>query len=103
MREAWDAFSQALQIAMRIRAIPVALYALVGIATLYAKEGANARALELLLYTREHPSGNQQTKDRARRLQPELESTLTPQQIESAGARAASLTLDAIVPELRIP
>ncbi len=102
-REAWDAFSQALQIAMRIRAIPVALFALVGMATLHAKEGANESALALALHSGGHPSSNQQTKDRAQKLRLELEARLMPEQIESARARAASLMLDTIVQELAVP
>lgn len=103
MREAWDAFSQALQIAMRIRAIPVALFALVGMATLHAKEGANESALALALHSGGHPSSNQQTKDRAQKLRLELEARLMPEQIESARARAASLMLDTIVQEFAVP
>jgi hypothetical protein len=79
------------------------LYALLGIATLHAREGANERALELALHIGGHPSSNQQTKDRAQKLRLELESKLAPEQTEEARARAASLTLDTIVQELAVP
>jgi predicted ATPase/transcriptional regulator with XRE-family HTH domain len=98
--DSWDAFRQALQIAMRIGATPVALQALVGIATLYAKEGSTQQALELATYAWQHPSSDHQTKDRAERLHAELESDLMTEQIEAARSRAQSIKLDSIAEKL---
>lgn len=98
--EAQHIFWQALQIALNSRAIPVALYALVGIATLHAKQGAIERALELAMYCRRHPSSSWQTRDRAERLQAELEAQLTPQQLETIQARVQGKTFEALVQEM---
>ena len=97
------AFERALQIAMRIRLTPVALYALVGLATLYMKQGLIEPAFELATYTRLHPSSNQQTKDRAERLCRELEKELSPEKTEAARSWAQSVTLEEIAGELTLP
>jgi tetratricopeptide (TPR) repeat protein len=95
--EARRIFQKALQIAARVRAIPIALFALAGLATLYAQEGKTEQAFALLTYLYAHPSSNQQTKERAELLCRELEAQISPPQIEAARAHAQALTLDEII------
>jgi predicted ATPase len=101
--QAWNIFQQALQIALRIRVIPTALYALAGIAKLYAREGLAARALELVTYIREHPSGSQQTKDYAKKLSHELMAQAGPRHLEAARSRARVFTLEDVARDLPTP
>ena len=98
--EAWQVFQEALQTALASHALPVALYALAGLATLYAREGAIEKALQLAMYTRQHPASNHQTKKRAEKLYVELGSQLTPSQIEAVRSRVQSASLDAVVSSL---
>lgn len=95
-----DAFREALQIAMRIRAIPVALNALVGIASLYAKDGDPERALEGVIHGGGHPSSTQQTKDRAQALRAALGAQLSPEKTEAIQAQAREKTLEVLVSEM---
>ena len=91
-REARNAFQQALNIAMRIRIIPIALSALVGIATLYRQQGRKERAFTLATHSVGHPSSSQQTRDRAESLCQELQKQLSPAQVDVAQTKAQSLT-----------
>jgi len=95
-----EVFMHALQVALHSQNIPAALYALVGIANVEAETGSVEHALQLSRYSQGHPSSNYQTKSRAEKLCGELETELTPEQIEAARLRAQSITLDAIVREL---
>lgn len=94
------AFQRALEIAMRIRATPVALYTLVGIAALYANDGRLARGYEITVYGGNHLSSNEHTRQQAAKLGAELERRLEPEQIALARSRAGSLVLDDIAREL---
>ena len=87
-------FLQAFQVALQSQHNPAALYSLLGIAIMDAKTGTAERALQLAVYSGGHPSSNYQTKSRAEKLRVELESQLTPGQIEAACARAQSMSLD---------
>ncbi len=102
-QDSWNSFQQALQIAMRIRAIPTALYVLVGIAMHYARQGRIERAFELASYSWSHPSSSQQTKDRAAKLGYELEQKLDRAQVEAVRSKAQSLTLMHISQDLLLP
>lgn len=88
----WEVFSKALQLARQIQAPPTVLYTLAGMAALLSRD----EALEVATYILEHPASDQQTKDRARKLQTSLRSYFTSEQFEAARSRAASLTLDAV-------
>jgi tetratricopeptide (TPR) repeat protein len=101
--EAKTVFQDALEIAIRIQAMPIILYSLVGLTTLHAKEGNIERAFELVSYIERHPSSNQQTRDRAAKLHRELEAQLSPEQIKAAQGHAPSMNLDAIVQGLVTP
>ena len=98
--EAWRVWREALRIATDIHGTPVALEALVGIASLQAKRGHREYALELLLILLNHPANDQETKNRAAHLHAELEAQLTRPQVEAALARAQAKTFEAIVEEV---
>jgi tetratricopeptide (TPR) repeat protein len=98
--EAGRVWHEALRIATEIHAIPVALEALAGLASLQAKQGDREQALELLLMVSNHPASLQGTKNRAARLRAELEAPLTRQQMEEAQARALAKTFEAVVDEV---
>ena len=102
-REARRAFQQALQIAVRIQTIPIALSALVGIVTLYARQGMIERAFTLAAHSLGHPASSQQTKDRAEHLCQELEKQLSPEQVEAARTKAQSLTWKDLIQEVMLP
>ncbi len=90
-------FQRALQIATRIRATPIALYALAGLSTLHAQEGNTEQAFVLLTYLCGHPSSSQQTRERAELLCRELETQISTSQVEAGRARAQSLTFDEVI------
>ncbi len=98
--EAGRVWREALRIATDIHGTPVALEALVGIATLKAKQGNIEQALELLLIVLNHPASIQESEDRAEALRAELEAQLTSQQVEAAQARAKAKTFEAAVEEI---
>lgn len=98
--EAERGWCQALQVTMETQGTFVALEALLGIATLKAKQGNIERALELLLIVLNHPASLQETKNRADHLRAKLEVQLTSQQVESAQARAQAKTFEVVVDEV---
>jgi predicted ATPase/transcriptional regulator with XRE-family HTH domain len=98
--EAGSIYLDALQLAMEVQVISLALDALTGLAHLQARNGRAEGALELIFCVLSHPASTQETKDRAGQLSAQLESQLTPQQVEAVQARAQARTLDALVTEL---
>ena len=101
--EARDTFQEALKIAMRIQALPIALSTLVGFAGLNAQAGMSEQACKLVLFCQSHASSNQQTKDRAKQLYQVLEKKLPPEEMEAARARAQSLSMQDVIQELMLP
>lgn len=95
--EAGRVWREALGIATEIHGTPVALEALVGLASLCAKQGDSEQALGWLWVVLNHPASIQETKDRAELLRAELESELTPQQVQAARARAKAQSFDQVV------
>jgi predicted ATPase/DNA-binding SARP family transcriptional activator len=95
--EAGRVWRESLRIAAEIHGMPVALDALVGLASLRAKRGDAQSALDLLLIVLNHPASNQETKDRAEKLRRELKPRLTPQQIQAAQAKARELRVDQVI------
>jgi len=93
-------FLEALVTAREAKAVPVAVEALVRIATVRAREGAVEQALELAAYVLQHPASSKETQDRAERLRLEFESQLTPQQVEAAQAQAQAKPFEAVVDEV---
>jgi tetratricopeptide (TPR) repeat protein len=98
--EARRIYLDALQLAMEVHVISLALDALTGLAHLQAGAGQAEGALELLLCVLSHPSSTQETKDRAGQLRAQLETQLTPGQVAAAQERARAVTFDALVTEL---
>ena len=98
--EAERVWRESLRIATEIHGTPVALDALVGLASLQAKRGELQPALEWLLMVSYHPASFQDTKNRVAGLRPELEAQLTSQQVEAAQARAQAQTFEAAIDEV---
>jgi tetratricopeptide (TPR) repeat protein len=98
--EAGRLWRESLRIATETHATPVALEALVGLASLHTQQGHMDAALDLLLIVLMHPAGFQETRDRAAQLRVALEAQLTSRQIDAAHARARARTIDAAVTEI---
>jgi predicted ATPase len=98
--EAGRVWCESLRIATEIHGIPVALYALIGLASLLAKRGDLEHALETTLIISNHPASSHDTRNRAARLRLELESQLAGQQVEAARERAQAKTFEDAVDEV---
>jgi tetratricopeptide (TPR) repeat protein len=98
--EAEHTWCESLRIAVDIRGTPVALEALVGLASLLAKRNDMEYALELLLMVLNHPASFQKTKNHAADLRADLEAQMTSQQVEMALARVQAKTFEDVVGEL---
>lgn len=94
------AWHESLRIATEIHGVPVALYALIGLASLLAKRGDLEHALEMALIISNHPASSHDTKSHAAHLRAELEAHLASQQVESAQARARAKTFETSVKEV---
>jgi predicted ATPase/transcriptional regulator with XRE-family HTH domain len=99
-REVRQSFDEALKTSLQISAVPLALDVLVGLAELVAREGNQARAVELLVLVLQHPAGEKRTKDRAGRLLGNLTSQLPPEEISAAQERAKERNLDQSMEEV---
>lgn len=104
--EAEKCFREALQTAMKLPTLPMALEALVGLTLLLTKPGPpspenQAWAITSLTLILNHPATTRPTYDRAADLLAELKETgLPPEGVAAAQERAATLTLEALVEEL---
>lgn len=107
-REAEACFREALTTAMAIRAMPIALHGLVGVATLLTKQAETStgldalkeRAVELLAMVSHHPASLKETKDRANHLLRQLAAHLPPPLLAAAQERGQTKTLEAAVTEI---
>jgi predicted ATPase len=97
LAEAQKSFREAGKLALEIQALPIFLDVLVGLATLDAGNRQHERALELVFHILQHPSSTQGTRNRTERLRLELESQLSPRQVEEIKLRSLSITLEDIV------
>ena len=95
--DAQNAFRTALRMAIEGGLVPIALNALTGLAALEAQQSASQGPLELIVYILQHPSGDQETKTLAARLQVELESKISQEEIEAAQQHAKTKNLDEVV------
>ena len=93
-------FCEALKGAMEIRAAPVAVDALVGIANLLGKGGEIEKALELLAFAIQEPAASKDTKERAEYLRSQFISELPPQTVESIEERGKGRELEEIAEEI---
>ena len=98
--DAQNSFIAVLRLVREGGYIPFALDALVGLASLQAKQGDRKHALELLFMVLNHSASSQETKDYADHLRAELEAQLTPTQIEEIQAHAREKTLEVVVEDL---
>lgn len=96
--QARQVFREAMQTALEAQTIPVALYALVGIGVIHAKEGRPKEAFEIVTFCGQHPSSNWQTRDRVVKLQKALEMQFSPQPID-AMHMAVEKTIEMFVQE----
>lgn len=94
--EAERGWLKALHITTETQGTFVALEALVGIATLKAKQGNIEQALELSLIALHHPASLQETKNRADRLRSELEVQLVLTQVEAIQAHVREMTVETV-------
>ena len=78
----------------------MALYALIGLASLLAKRGDMEYALEMTWMISNHPASSHDTRNRAVHLRAELEAQLTPSQIEVIRECASEKTLETMVEKL---
>lgn len=92
-------FHQALQIGVKIQALPAVLDALVGAATLiiHTAPGKLQQAVEIIALAFNHPASSRDNQDRAARLLAELETRLPPETIKAAQTAALSPNLEQLV------
>jgi predicted ATPase/transcriptional regulator with XRE-family HTH domain len=91
---------EALHLTMETQGTFVALEALVGIATLKAKQENFEEAFKLSLIVLSHPAGLQETKGRADRLRADLEAQFTSTQIKAIHAQGREKSFEAAVEDL---
>jgi len=95
-KHAQEAFLTALQTARQDDLVASALAALAGIALLLADNKSGELSLEIALYVLEHPVSTKEARNLVAPLRVRLESCLAPEQMQAAGKRARSRTLDEI-------
>jgi predicted ATPase/DNA-binding SARP family transcriptional activator len=61
-------YLEALRITSRIKSVPIALIALIGIARLLANDAAYQKACQILVFVRNHPKANQEARKRSDQL-----------------------------------
>ncbi|GAB4411724.1 MAG: BTAD domain-containing putative transcriptional regulator [Anaerolineae bacterium] len=108
--EARQHYLAALQMAIEVQVVPIALAALTGLAALLVTPPIEetkadliemkARAAEYLSLVLHHPASQHETKERAAHLLPELESQLPPQVSAAARARGQTRSLEAVAAEI---
>lgn len=98
--EAEGMLHESLSLANETQGTFIELDALVGIASLQAKQGNAEHALKVLLIVLNHSASLPETRNRAEQLHAELEAKLTRQQVEAVQTRAQSATLEAIVAQM---
>jgi tetratricopeptide (TPR) repeat protein len=91
---------EALQTALETQTNHTALRALIEIAVMEMNEGNTELALELVTHCLQSPPSKREFTKRAQTLRAELVTQLTPQQIESAEARANARTLEVLAQEI---
>jgi predicted ATPase/transcriptional regulator with XRE-family HTH domain len=95
-------FLQAAQIALGAGVNPNVLDALAGLCSCCAQMGQRDRALELAILVLRHSASPQDSKDRVENLRSELETQLTPQQVNAAREKVAGKSLQTVVQEIQI-
>lgn len=93
-------YLDALRLATKEKALPIALNALLGVGNLQASSGKVEYAIALCYFILGHPSSEEDTKYRADRLRESLEPELPSLNIEEARAVAQGKTIDILAIEL---
>jgi predicted ATPase/DNA-binding XRE family transcriptional regulator len=94
-----DCFAEALAVGREAMIAPVMLDALLGLAAIYAAEGALEGALELALHILQNPASTQAARRRAEQLRVALEPQLAPDRLEALNARAGGVLSALAIPE----
>jgi predicted ATPase/transcriptional regulator with XRE-family HTH domain len=94
--EAEAIWREALRLSLETQGTHIGLEALAGYAGLQAKRGYIEQAIEISIFVIDHPASVQETKNRAAQLHAQLESRLTPQEIDGIQRRARANTLDSL-------
>jgi predicted ATPase/transcriptional regulator with XRE-family HTH domain len=92
-------YCDALRLSVETRTVPIALDALVGLASIGAQSGAPEQALMLSCFVLDHPSGEEETKFRARQIMDSLVAELRPEQVEAERVAAQSAVLELLAQE----
>ena len=85
---------EALLTALRIRALPWVVAALVALAGLWVRTGQSEKAVELLTFALYHPASNRRTQNLAARLLSRLEGELPGPLVGAAEERGRRMALD---------
>jgi Tfp pilus assembly protein PilF len=98
--EAQVCFLRALRLAAETNLIPCILDSLAGMAGIYAGQGKQEVAMDLVIQIGKNPAVTQDTKARVIKLRAELEAHFTSSQIAAIQAHAAEKTFDAVVEDV---
>ena len=94
-------FSQALEMAVELQAVPLILEALVGLSQLLFEEGKPVEALEMVAFVLHHPALDWQDRERAGRLLEALRREVPPEAFAAALERGARRTIEDVLGRLR--
>lgn len=98
--EAKAYFREALQLAMDIQAIPLALDVLIGMAKLMLREGKKQNVLEILAFVLNHPAIDQEGRRKAEKLLTTIASELAAEIIANAQERGKEKEFRQVVSEI---
>lgn len=93
-------FREALQLAMDIQAIPLALDVLIGMAKLMLREGKKQNVLEILAFVLNHPAIDQEGRRKAEKLLTTIASELAAEIIANAQERGKEKEFRQVVCEI---
>jgi tetratricopeptide (TPR) repeat protein len=99
LQSARDNYRDALRLSYEIEALPIALDALTGLSHLQAQAGKAEPALVLCSYILNHPSTEEGTKSRVRRLCRDMEDQFDQKELEALRLQAQAKTYEMIVNE----
>jgi predicted ATPase len=93
-------FGHALRIAREIKAVPLALQIITGMADLLARQGHEQLAMEILVFVSRHPLIDNEGRQRAEEVCAELAARAAPEQLAQAQEQGALWQLEAVAAEL---
>jgi predicted ATPase/class 3 adenylate cyclase len=98
--EARANFYEGLERALEIEYIPLALYAISGVASVLVEKGEQTRAMELFEFFQNHPSTHPLWKEFAEPWSSAAEAALSSDDLDKAKARGMGFEFEALVEEL---